>query len=107
MQELSNYHFTLHHIPEDKNMKADILSRLAEYKKGEIDNKNLILLKEHLFRGIKQEKEQKTKEKLQIQKLKNNVQIPTKGLLFTVGHNIYSTEEKEIPSRGSSLISNS
>jgi hypothetical protein len=39
----------LYHIPGEKNVKADTLSRLAEYKKGEEDNKNLILLKDHLF----------------------------------------------------------
>jgi dUTPase len=100
MQELSNYHFTLHHIPEEKNVKADTLSRLAEYEKGEEDNKDLILLKNHLFRGIRQEK-----EKLLIKKLKNNAKIPTKGSEFTAGHNLYSTEEKKIPSGGSSLIS--
>jgi hypothetical protein len=44
MQELSNYHFTLHHIPGEKNVKVDTLSRLAEYEKGEEDNKDLILL---------------------------------------------------------------
>jgi RNase H-like domain found in reverse transcriptase len=38
MQELSNYHFTLHHILGEKNVKADTLSRLAEYEKGEEDN---------------------------------------------------------------------
>jgi RNase H-like domain found in reverse transcriptase/Reverse transcriptase (RNA-dependent DNA polymerase)/dUTPase len=100
MQELSNYHFTLHHIPGEKNVKADTLSRLAEYKKGEEDNKDLILSKDHLFRDIKQEK-----EKLLIKKLKKNAQIPTKGSEFAAGHDLYSTEEKEIPSRGSSLIS--
>jgi dUTP pyrophosphatase len=81
-------------------VKADTLSRLAEYEKGEEDNKDLILLKDHLFRGIKQEK-----EKLLVKRLKNNAKIPTKGSEFAAGHNIYSTEEKEIPSGGSSLIS--
>jgi deoxyuridine 5'-triphosphate nucleotidohydrolase len=100
MQELSNYHFTLHHIPGEKNVKVDTLSRLAEYKKGEEDNKNLIHLKDHLFRGIKQEK-----EKLLVKRLKNNAKIPTKGSEFTAGHDIYSIEEKEIPSGGSPPIS--
>jgi dUTP pyrophosphatase len=100
MQELSNYHFSLHHIPGEKNVKADTLSRLAEYKKGEEDNKDLILLKDHLFRGIKQEK-----EKLLVKRLKNNAKIPTKGSELTAGHDLYSIEEKEILSGGSSLIS--
>jgi dUTP pyrophosphatase len=75
-------------------VKADTLSRLAEYKKGEEDNKD------HLFRGIKQEK-----EKLLVKRLKNNAKIPTKGSEFAAGHDLYSIEEKEILSGGSSLIS--
>jgi hypothetical protein len=65
-------------------VKADTLSRLAEYEKEEEDNKDLIVLKEHLFRGIKQEK-----EKQLIKKLQNNTKILTKGSEFTVGYDIY------------------
>jgi hypothetical protein len=32
MQELSDYHFTLHHLPGEKNIQVDTLSRLAVYR---------------------------------------------------------------------------
>jgi RNase H-like domain found in reverse transcriptase len=58
-QELSNYNFTLHHLPGEKNIQADTLSRLAGYDKGELDNTGVTILKDQLFRGIKTEEEKK------------------------------------------------
>jgi hypothetical protein len=49
MTELAEYHFTLHHIPGKRNIKADALSRRDDHDKGENDNLDEILLKaEHI-----------------------------------------------------------
>jgi hypothetical protein len=45
MTELAEYHFTLHHIPGKRNIKADALSRWDDHDKGENDNQDEILLK--------------------------------------------------------------
>ncbi|EGN92288.1 hypothetical protein SERLA73DRAFT_15415, partial [Serpula lacrymans var. lacrymans S7.3] len=49
MTELSQYHFTIHHMPCNKHIKANLLSRQADYNRGEDDNRNIILLDKKLF----------------------------------------------------------
>jgi deoxyuridine 5'-triphosphate nucleotidohydrolase len=98
-QELSNYNFTLHHLPGEKNVWADTLSRVTGYDKGKLDNTGVTILKDQLFRGIKTEK-----EKLHIKRLCKEVKCPTRGSDEAAGWDLYSTEEKEILSRGHSLI---
>ena len=46
--KLQDYNFTLRHIPEKTNTKADILSRKNQVNTKE-DNKNIQLLKEELW----------------------------------------------------------
>jgi deoxyuridine 5'-triphosphate nucleotidohydrolase len=99
-QELSNYNFTLHHLPGEKNVRADTLSRLAGYDKGELDNTGVTILKDQLFRGIKTKEE----EKLRIKRLCKEARCPTKGSDEAAGWDLYSIQEKEIPSGGHSLI---
>ena len=50
--ELADYNFTIHHIPGNKNTRADALSRQADYYQGENDNENVTLLPEHLFHAV-------------------------------------------------------
>jgi RNase H-like domain found in reverse transcriptase/Integrase zinc binding domain len=60
--KLAEYDFTIHHLPGNKNIRADVLSRKdgEENKKG--DNKDQVVLPEHLFRalilGVKDNKEE-------------------------------------------------
>lgn len=53
--ELQEYDFTLHHKPGKTNIKADILSRRADHKRGEKDNENVVLLKPELLRRMEVE----------------------------------------------------
>ena len=46
--KLQDYDFTLQHIPEKTNIKADILSRKDQVNTKE-DNKNIQLLREELW----------------------------------------------------------
>ena len=50
--DLQEYNFTIKHRPGKTNTKADLLSRRADYPCGENNNKDVILLKEELFRNI-------------------------------------------------------
>ena len=50
--ELQEYNFTLHHKPGKTNVKADLLSRRADHKKGENDNEDITMLKPEWFRHI-------------------------------------------------------
>ena len=50
--ELQEYNFTLHHKPGKTNVKADILSRRVDHKRGENDNEDVVLLKPEWFRRI-------------------------------------------------------
>jgi dUTP pyrophosphatase len=77
---------------------VDTLSRLTGYDKGKLDNTGVMILKDQLFRGIK------TEEKLHIKKLCKEARCPMRGSDEVVGWDLYSTEEKEIPSGGYSLI---
>ena len=52
IMDLQEYNFTIKHRPGKTNTKADLLSRRADYPRGENDNKDVILLKEGLFRNI-------------------------------------------------------
>jgi hypothetical protein len=55
--------FTLHHLPGEKNVWADTLSRLAGYDKGKLDNTGVTILKDQLFREIKTEEEKNYESK--------------------------------------------
>ena len=48
--ELQEYNFTLHHKPGKTNVKADLLSRRVDHKKGENDNEDIMMLKPEWFR---------------------------------------------------------
>src|SRR5882757_5880955 len=50
--QLADYNFTIHHIPRNKNTRADTLSRHADYYQGENNNENITLLPEHLFCAV-------------------------------------------------------
>src|SRR6202040_1227455 len=47
---LGEYNFTLHHKPGKTNVKPDILLRRPDLKRGENDNEDITMLKEHHFR---------------------------------------------------------
>jgi RNase H-like domain found in reverse transcriptase len=49
MTELAEYHYSLNHKPGKSNVKPDILSRRPDLKRGENDNKNIVLLKPEHF----------------------------------------------------------
>jgi dUTP pyrophosphatase len=66
-----------------------------------MDNTGVTILKDQLFRVIKTEEE----KKLRIKRLYKEARCPTKGSDEAVGWDLYSTQEKEIPSRGHSLLS--
>ena len=51
IMDLQEYNFTIKHRLGKTNTKADLLSQRADYPKGENDNKDIILLKEELFRN--------------------------------------------------------
>src|SRR5882757_587721 len=53
--DMADYHFTIHHLPGNKNCRADALSRRPNYNQGEDDNTNVILLPENLFRALLEE----------------------------------------------------
>ena len=50
--KLQEYNFTLHHKPGKTNIKADLLSRRADHKKGENDNEDITMLKPEWFRNM-------------------------------------------------------
>ena len=52
IMDLQEYNFTIKHRPGKTNTKADLLSRRADYPCGENNNKDVIPLKEELFRNI-------------------------------------------------------
>ena len=47
--ELSEYNLEIHHIKGTSNGRTDVLSRRPDYNQGEDDNKNVIVLPNHLF----------------------------------------------------------
>ena len=47
--ELSEYDLEIHHIKGTSNGHADALSRRPDYDQGEDDNKDVIVLPDHLF----------------------------------------------------------
>ena len=47
--ELSEYDFEIRHLPGRLNGRADALSRQPRYDQGEEDNKDVIVLPEHVF----------------------------------------------------------
>ena len=49
---LQEYNFKITHRSGKSNAKADLLTRRADYPKGENDNRDVILLKEEIFRNI-------------------------------------------------------
>ncbi|KAF8675177.1 hypothetical protein AX14_005178 [Amanita brunnescens Koide BX004] len=51
--DLQEYNFTIKHQSGKSNTKADLLSRRADYPRGEDDNRDIILLKQEHFRNIK------------------------------------------------------
>jgi len=53
--DMADYHFTIHHLPGNKNCRADALSRRPDYNQGEEDNQDVILLPEALFRALLEE----------------------------------------------------
>src|SRR5882757_11580483 len=48
---LSQFHYTIHHLPGKSNTRADALSRLYG-EEGKEDNKDMVMLPEELFREI-------------------------------------------------------
>ncbi len=47
--ELSEYDFEIHHLPGRLNGQADALSRRPGYDQGEDDNKDVVVLPDHIF----------------------------------------------------------
>ena len=47
--ELSEYDLEIYHIKETSNGRADALSRRPDYDQGEDDNKDVVVLPDHLF----------------------------------------------------------
>ncbi len=47
--ELSEYDFKIHHLPGRLNGQADVLSRRPRYDQGEDDNKDVVVLPDHIF----------------------------------------------------------
>ncbi len=47
--ELSEYDFEIHHLPGRLNGRADTLSRRPGYDQGEEDNKDVVVLPDHVF----------------------------------------------------------
>ena len=47
--ELSEYDLEIHHIKGTLNSHADALSRRPDYDQGEDDNKDVVVLPDHLF----------------------------------------------------------
>ncbi len=47
--ELSEYNFEIHHLPSRLNGQADALSRHPGYDQGEDDNKDVVVLPDHIF----------------------------------------------------------
>jgi len=53
--DMADYHFTIHHLPGNKNCRADALSRRPDYNQGENDNTDVVLLPENLFWALLEE----------------------------------------------------
>ncbi len=47
--ELSEYDFEIRHLPGRLNGRADVLSRRPGYDQGENDNKDVVILPDHIF----------------------------------------------------------
>jgi hypothetical protein len=52
LTELSDYNFSLHHLPGNWNSAADALSQRPDYNQGTNDNTNIVVLPSHLFRAL-------------------------------------------------------
>jgi len=48
--QIKEYNFTLHYKPGKTNIKADLLSRRSDHKRGENDNKDITMLKPEWLR---------------------------------------------------------
>ena len=114
--KLQDYDFTLKHIPEKTNMKADILSRKEQVDTKE-DNKDVLLLKEELWQRrttaeitmikrkmiveegdiLKEIKTNTTREKKVVQALskKNSLIWEEDGVVYMEGR-IYVPNNKKI-----------
>jgi dUTP pyrophosphatase len=90
----------LHPSPPTRQEEHKSRHRLMGYNKGKMDNTGVTVLKEQLFRETKI-----GKEKLQIKKLYQEARCPTQGSDEAAGWDLYSIEEKEIPSGGYFLVS--
>ena len=64
--DLQEYNFKISHRSGKSNTKADLLSRRADYPKGENDNRDVVLLKEELFRNIEIRLDETSYELLEI-----------------------------------------
>ena len=53
MNFLHNFTFTLHHVKGKSNTKADSLSRRPGYDEGKDDNKQIVLIKPEMIKGVK------------------------------------------------------
>ena len=47
--ELANYDIEIHHLKGTENGRADVLSQQPDYNQGEGDNKNVVVLPDHVF----------------------------------------------------------
>jgi deoxyuridine 5'-triphosphate nucleotidohydrolase len=77
------------------------LSRIPQYEMGENDNDQTVILLLALFHNQGERKREVPKVKRNTEKAK----IPTKGSKDTVGHDLYSIEEKTISKESQELIS--
>jgi hypothetical protein len=96
---LSEYHFTIHHIPGNKNSRADALSRRPDYNQGKDDNENVILLPEHLFRALLSPDSQET-----IMSLLAKSQRHHKSLEKTISDSTYTIDPKGMIRKGQRLF---
>jgi len=115
VQELTNYNFKIVYRPERRGRKPYVLSRRPEYRHEEAahDSEQSILKSEHFQISVIHQKrsaetsltpERHEPTSLRIMKLSDKAIIPTKGLRFSAGHDIYALTDRLVPAKGQTMV---
>jgi len=94
--DMADYHFTIHHLPGNKNCRADALSRRPDYNQGEEDNQDVILLPEALFRALLEEGSGETllNQIAKVQRRNQALKMLRKGLDWSLTQGIVRRQQK-------------
>jgi len=115
-QLLASFNFKIIYRPGSRSGKPDALSRRPEYcpEEGAEHTEQSILKAEHFSISLVQDEpvqEKLTKRMLvqqataiQVMKMAAKATLPSRGLRFSAGHDLYALEDVLIPARGQKLV---